>query len=168
MNNQELNDIAKDNLARIMGIFPRTDTLLSLILAVNLGLLTVIATNSPSVRLLDSSSLPALIFLMLLIISFYHLYKCAFPRLEGGYISLIYFREIASNSQLQYSQKFREQNKEQYLDDLIEQIWQNSEILKEKFHHLRLAFIFLLISLIFWLPGLIIFVSKNTQSFLSK
>jgi hypothetical protein len=168
MTEEKLIELAKFNLERVLSFFPRVDTLLSVILAINISLVAVIASNAPSVRLLDWYSLIALFFLMLIIISFYHLYKCAFPRLDGEENSLIYFSEIANIKQLQYCEKFKQQTEEDYLDDLIKQVWRNSEILKEKFYHLQLAFIFLLFSLLFWLPSLMIFISKNTQSFLAK
>lgn len=168
MDENRLTEIARDNLARVLGFFPRVDTLLSVILALNLGLLAVLGSNAPPVHQIDSSSFAALIFLLFSVVTFYHLYKCAFPRLDGGHTSLIYFREIANKTELEYCEKFKDISAEGYLDDLIEQTWRNSVILKEKFNHLRLAFTFLILSLLFWVPALLVFVSRNTASLLAK
>jgi hypothetical protein len=168
MTEKELTDVMKDSLARVLGFFPRVDTLLSVLLAINLGLLAVISSNAPAPSQLGRETVFAILYLILSSISFYHLYKCAFPKLEGGHTSLIYFREIASKSVLKYGEELREMSAEKYLDDLIEQTWRNSTILKEKFDHIRLAFIFLVLSLIFWLPALLKFASNNTERFLAK
>ena len=129
--------------------------------------MAVFTANIPPLKTIQFNDLIALGFFLLIILSLYHLYKCAFPNLEGGYTSLIYFREIASKSQLKYAETFKAQTEEFYLEDLIEQVWRNSEILKEKYHHIKYAFIFLLLSLIFWLPVLIKFISNNTEKLLN-
>src|SRR5262245_17647657 len=127
MNNNELIEIARDNLARVLGFYGRVDTMLSVILALNLALLAVLTANTPAVRQLDWYSLSALLFLLLAVITFYHLYKCAFPRLDGGVVSLIYFREIANKTEIEYCEQFKNQKQDDYLDDLIEQTWRNSK-----------------------------------------
>lgn len=168
MNDEEIIEIAKDNLSRILNFFPRTDTLLSVILAINLGLLAILTANAPPLKSIDGFFIFVILFLLLIFISFYHLYKCAFPQLEGGHTSLIYFREIANKTQIEFSDEFNKQTKQSYITDLTEQIWINSKILSNKYYHLRMAFIFLLLSVIFWLPSLLNFISRNTESLLRK
>lgn len=169
MNNKELIDTAKDTLSRVLGFFPRVDAMLSVLLALNLALLGVLATNAPAAPKMDFySTAGAMVFGIFASITFFHLYKSAFPRLDGGHTSLLYFREIARKTDLTYREEFKKITEESYLEDLIEQTWINSFILKEKYDHLKLAFIFLLLSLVFWLPTVLRFAASNTESFLTK
>lgn len=168
MDEKQLIEITKDNLARVLGFFPRVDTIMSLLLATNLGLLAVLGANTPPAKELDGYATFAVVFVLLATITFIHLYKCAFPRLDGGHTSLIYFREVANKTELKYQEAFKEMTEDDYLNDMLEQVWRNSKILTEKFNHIRWAFTFLLISLIFWLPALLSFVSRNTQNLLAK
>lgn len=168
MDDKKLVEVSRDNLSRILGFFPRVDTLLSVILAINLGLVAVLASNAPAAKDLDNGVFIAILFLLVSTASFYHLYKCAFPKLDGGHLSLLYFREIANKTEMKYKEEFRQMTEEFYLDDLMEQTWRNSKILSEKFDHIRWAFIFMLLSLVPWLPAFLIFASRNTDKFLSK
>ncbi len=137
-------------------------------LAIDLSALALLASNAPPLKALDGWSILGVVAIVLIGLSLYHLYKCAFPRLDGGPLSLIYFREIASRTDKEFTKAFMEQDEEAYLSDLLSQIWRNSEILTQKFTHLNHAFTFLALSVIPWLVSLFIFVSRNTQSLLAK
>ena len=95
--------------------------------------------------------------------SLWHLYKGAFPSLEGGALSLIYFREIAKRTEAKFIDEFIKQSEEEYLKDMLGQVWRNSEILKEKFDHLKYAFILLALAILPWVVALIIFSSKGAM-----
>lgn len=168
MTNKELTEIAKDNLSRVLGFFPRVDTVSSIVLAIDISMLALLAANAPALSAFDGWSVIALASIVLIGLSLYHLYKGAFPHLEGGPLSLIYFREIANRKEEEFTKAFIEQDEEFYLNDLLSQIWRNSEILTEKFDHLKYAFTFLALAIIPWLISLVIFASKNTQSLLAK
>jgi uncharacterized membrane protein len=168
MTNKELTDIAKDNLSRVLGFFPRVDAVASIVLAIDISALALLASNAPPLNALDGWSVFALLAVVLIGLSLYHLYKGAFPRLDGGPLSLIYFREIANRKEEEFTKAFMEQSEEFYLNDLLSQVWRNSEILTQKFTHLNSAFTFLALSIIPWLVSLFIFVSRNTGSLLAK
>ncbi len=168
MTNKELTDIAKDNLSRVLGFFPRVDTVSSIVLAVDVSALALLASNAPPLNGLDGWAVLALVAVVLIGLSLYHLYKGAFPRLDGGPLSLIYFREIANRKEAEFTKAFKEQDEEFYLNDLISQVWRNSEILTQKFNHLNYAFTFLALSVVPWLISLFIFASRNTESLLVK
>lgn len=73
-----------------------------------------------------------------------------FPDLAGGHGSLIYFRQIAANTEANYIQRFKDRNDGEHLNDLLGQVWRNSEILKLKFDAVKLAFNLLVLSLMSW------------------
>lgn len=83
-------------------------------------------------------------------------------------MSLIYFREIAYRKEDEFIKEFMTQGEDEYLKDLLNQTYRNSQILTQKFDHLKLAFVFLAIALPFWVIALFIFASKNTDTLLSK
>lgn len=169
MTHERLIEVSKDNLSRILGFFSRVDTLSSVVLAINIGMLAVITANTPALQSISRLQLIiAIVFIVITGFSLYHLYKCSFPRLECEEKSLIYFREIAELEQLDFAKEFIGQSEKDYLHDLIKQIWRNSEILKLKFDHIKKAFIFLVLALVPWLTFLIMVALDNKQSFLSK
>jgi Family of unknown function (DUF5706) len=94
-------------------------------------------------------------------ISFWFLYKGAFPNLKGGTASLVYFREIARRTEAKFIDEFTKQTAGEYAKDMLGQVWRNSEILKEKFDCLRLAFIFLALGIPPWVASLAIFSTKT-------
>jgi hypothetical protein len=169
LSHPRLIEVSRDNLTRILGFFPRVDVLSSVILAIDISLLAVLAANTPALRSISRFQIVmAILFILVIGISLYNLYKCAFPRLECEEKSLIYFQEIARLEQLEFAREFLGQTEKDYLHDLIKQVWRNSEILQLKFRHLKFAFRFLVLALIPWIISLLIFASENKQSFLSK
>lgn len=154
-------DAAKDQLTRTLAFFPRVDSKASVILAVDTGMLGVLVANTPPVRTFDWSMLIALLPTLLLAASYWHLYKEAFPSLEGGHDSLIYFREIAKRTESQFIDAFQRQSEDSYLADLLSQVWRNSEILKDKFDHVRQAINFMVLAILPWMVALAMLASKN-------
>lgn len=156
-----LSDAAKDQLTRILGFFSRVDSKASVILAVDTGMLGVLVANTPPVRTFDWSMLIVLLPTLLLAASYWHLYKEAFPNLEGGHDSLIYFREIAKRTESQFIDAFQKQTEDSYLADLLSQVWRNSAILKDKFDHIRHAINFMVLAILPWMVSLAMLASKN-------
>jgi hypothetical protein len=162
-------EVSRDNLTRILSFFPRVDVLSSVILAIDISMMAVLAANTPALRSISRfQTVMAILFLFFVGVSLYNLYKCAFPRLECEEKSLIYFQEIAKLEQLEFAKEFLGQTEKDYLHDLIKQVWRNSEILQLKFKHLKSAFRLLVLALIPWVISLLYFASENKQSFLSK
>jgi len=142
---------AKDQLDLVLSFFPRVDTKASVVLAVDTGMAGYLATRlSVSTLMLSWQLLIPLVAFVLIGLSFWHLYKVAFPNLKGGNQSLVYFREIAKRTEAKFIDEFMAQKDDAYVKDLLGQAWRNSEILTEKFNHLQLAFLLMAAAIIPW------------------
>jgi hypothetical protein len=164
MDNKQRIDVLKDQLNRVLGFFPRVDAKASFVLGVDLALLSLLGGNAPPLRLLEGYMIFALIPVFLIGASLLYVYWQAFPRLEGGQQSLIYFQTIADRTEGKYAEEFLALNEEVYIKDLMGQIWRNSEILKLKYSHLKNSFILLAWAIVPWFISLAMFVSKNTEA----
>jgi hypothetical protein len=89
MENKRLSEIAATQLDRVLEFFPRADAKGSVLLAVDTGMLAVLASNYPSSGSFDCMLLITLVPVLLIGISLWHLYMGAFPSLKGGHDSLI-------------------------------------------------------------------------------
>lgn len=161
MDDKQLVDASRDQLNRILGFFPRVEAKSSLVFGIDVGMLTLLAINAPTIRSLEWYMVFAVIPVLLLGASLYYLYQGSFPNLEGGSESLIYFREIARKTESNFIETFKKQTDDAYIKDLLGQIWRNSEILKQKFDHLKLAFSFLAWAILPWLISIAMFAAKN-------
>jgi len=170
MNPELQKSAAKETLDHVMSLFPRVDTSLSLVFGVDIGMLALLAANAPSLASFQGFMIFAAIPVLLLGCSLWQIYHGVFPRLEGSQRSLIYFREIASRTQSDFFQEFKTQSDEVYINGVLAQLWANSQILTQKYQHLKQAFIFLAWSLVPWLVTLGAFaaVQKYATSLLAK
>jgi hypothetical protein len=75
---------------------------------------------------------------------------------------LVYFREVARRTEAKFIDEFMAQDEAAYAKDLLGQAWRNSEILVEKFNHLRLAFVFMALAVFPWVVSLAIFAARTT------
>jgi len=150
-------EVAGQQLDRILAFFPRADAKGSVVLAVDTGMLAILATNCPAVSAFDWWMLIPLLPLVLLGISLCRLYLGAFPSLKGGEESLIYFREIAKKREEPFISAFIAQSEADYAKDVLGQVWRNSQILKMKFDHLSSAFNFMALAIVPWLGSLVLF-----------
>lgn len=122
-------------LSRILSFFPRVDAKMAGLFAVNSALVTISALNvGPSDLERWYISVPAAMLLVLISASYYFLYKCNFPSLDGGGNSLIYFKTIQARTQASYVRDLENASDDEYRNDLVEQIWQNSYILYQKYN----------------------------------
>ena len=152
---------AKNQLNLVLSFFSRVDAKASVVLAVDTGMAGYLASRLPS----PNAVLPWLLLIPLLAfvligISLWHLYKGAFPNLTGGNLSLVYFREIAKRTETKFIDEFAEQSEADYAKDVLGQVWRNSEILVEKFNHLKCAFIFMALAVMPWASSLGVFSMK--------
>jgi hypothetical protein len=165
MTSEHQRGAALDQLNLILSFFPRVDAKLSVLVAVNTGMLAVLATNAPPLAKLSWPTITIAALAILLIgTSLWFLYQGAFPRLKGGAASLVYFREIALRTEHKFIEEFKVQTDEYRVDDLLGQVWRNSEILKKKFDALKLAFILLAVALAPWLCSLVLFAGYNVAT----
>jgi hypothetical protein len=164
MDNKQRIDLLKDQLNRLLGFFPRVDAKASVVLGVDVTMLALLATNAPPVKQLEGYMIFAVIAVLLIGGSLWHLYLQSFPRLEGGQQSLIYFQAIADRTEIKYAEEMAAMTEEAYIKDLQSQIWRNSEILKAKYTQLKYSFIFLAWAIVPWLISLTMFAIKNTEA----
>jgi hypothetical protein len=158
METKLLPSTAKDQLNLVLGFFPRVDAKASVVLAVNTAMLGYLASRFPPPNTIAAWQLitPAVAF-VLLGISFVYLYKGAFPNLQGGNDSLVYFFQISSKTEAKFLQEFSALSEIEYANELLGQAWRNSQILTTKFKCLKNAFIFLALSVAPWTISLIEF-----------
>ena len=146
----------------VLGFFARVDTKASAVLAINTGMLAVLASNaSPVINMSLLSGVLAGITAAMVGGSLWFLYRVAFPVLHVGHKSLIYFREIAKRTEAVFIEEFLRQDDAARTKDLLGQVWRNSEILKLKFDSLRWAFILMALAIIPWVTAVSLFSSQN-------
>jgi len=145
---------ARDQLNRTLTFFPRVDGKASVVFAINTSMLALLATRAHPYSQLRWEAVPVSATLILLAISYWFLYCEAFPTLEGGEQSLLYFREVAKRTETNYLAEWSNVTEEKYLEDLVGQVWRNSQILRQKFDDLRIAFTCLALAVGPWLVSL--------------
>lgn len=165
MDKNQLTEAAKNSLERVLSFFPRVDAVSSVVLGVDIGMLALLANSILPLKTLEWRSLAFVAVAVVLIgSSLINLYRGSFPKLTGGWRSLLYFREIAQRDEAEFIREFLAQNEDDYLNDLLSQIWRNSEILTLKFNHLRLAFIFLAWAVVPWAIALALLASQTAET----
>jgi Pycsar effector protein len=155
---------AKDLLELILEFFPRVEAKLSLILGVDSALLGLIAVNAPAVRHLEWYMVFATVPALLICASLLQVYWGSFPNLEGGNKSLVYFREIARQTEPNFMADFRRLTDEELAQEMLSQAWRNACILRDKFDHLKTAFQITAWALVPWAISIAMFASKNAEA----
>jgi hypothetical protein len=156
---------ARDQLALIHSFFPRVDAKLSTLLAIETAMLAAMAAGVPGWTDLRSLSIATAVIAGLLIsASLWFLYKGAFPILNGGgNASLIYFQTIACRTENQFIKEYKAQTNESLIDDVLGQVWRNSEILRIKYTSLKFAFITLGCAIVPWAVTLGLFAVQRSN-----
>lgn len=151
---------AEKNLDRIIEWISRCDNKFSIILGIDTGMLGVMAAFA--MPLSDWSLfivITTIITILTLGISLAFIITGIYPRTKGPSKSLLYFGSISKYNLVEYKQQFIEIAIDQYLNDLLEQCHRNSEIVSRKFKRLKLAFLFLIISVLPWTIAIYLFNS---------
>jgi pycsar effector protein len=161
MNAEKATQASREQLNLILSFFVRVEAKSSVLLAIDTSMLGFLAAKAP--RWQDVSAwmaVAAVLTLLLLGASIVTLYRGAFPQLSGGHGSLIYFREIANRTEHRFVEEFKTQSDEHYANDLLGQVWRNSEILRAKFDCLKYAFTFMALGILPWLVTVILFATR--------
>ena len=148
---------------RIHSQFGRIDFRASVILSIDLGMLTLLALNYPFQSEFTYASLVGSIPLILVFVSLIQLYRSQYPDFEGGSQSLFYFKEIAAKTEVNFTNEFVALTEEQATKEILCQIWRNSSILNAKFKYLKSSIFWMAVSIIFWLISLIIYVRLSAK-----
>ena len=138
-------------LDRLMGFFPRVEGKASFLMVLNVALLGVAAINYPVRDVVSPRGIAGIAAFVFLGLSLLHVYKVFFPHLNPAPTeSITFFGDIAKGTAGEYKKRVIAISEDEFLDDMACQIWRNSEILKIKFDHVRVAFIFAGLSLPPW------------------
>jgi len=161
MNAEKAIHASREQLNLVLSFFPRVESKLSVVLAVDTSMLGFLAAKAPRWQEFSRCmAVTAILTLVLLGASIVTLYRGAFPELSGGHGSLIYFREIANRTEHRFVEEFKAQSDEQYSNDLLGQAWRNSEILRAKFDCLKHAFTLMALAILPWLITVVLFATR--------
>jgi hypothetical protein len=156
MDEAKISEFAPKQLDRILSFFARVEAKASFVFAVDSALLGVLAVHVERSDFEKGFTVLLLVVLgIALAASYLYIYRSSSPNLEGGHSSLIYFREIAKLREQEFVKAFRAQSDETYVDDILSQVWRNSQILTEKFSAVKKAFVLAGLSLLPWTAFLI-------------
>lgn len=138
-------------LDRINAFYPRLDAKVSALFAIASGQLAVAALNLSANDLeLWWITIPLAFFLIAISWALINLYRCAYPHLDGGQNSLIYFKEIAALRETDFINQLTATDEATLKSDVAGQIWRNSEIVNCKYRYLKSATIAAMLSLLPW------------------
>lgn len=149
-------EVAERQLALVQSFIPRIDSKVSALFAICSAELAVAGLNLSAADLPKwYVTIPLAALLVTLSITYFNLYRCAYPHLDGGHASLVYFGEIAKRRESDYIAQYTSISVPDLLNDVCGQIWRNSEIVSCKFKYLKCATQFAMISLAPWVILLI-------------
>ena len=158
MSRDERLTTAKDQLDLVLGFFGRVETKLSVVFGTDVAMIGFLATRFPQIRTIQAAAwIAAGLFLTLIGLSLWKLYQGSFPQLAGGSQSLVYFREIAKRTEVQFVAEFSGATPESLAKDLLGQVWRNAQILSEKFDYLVWAYRLMALSVIPWAIAIVVF-----------
>ena len=151
-------ELAKQNLEFMLNWIGRFDNKASVILGLNLGMLSLLATMAPTFDKWNNWMWgSSLLTLLALGSSFICIYFSNYPRTSSPELSLYYFGTIAECEIEDYCINFTSRNEADHITDLLKQTHRNAEILKTKFEFLKGAYVLLFIGVIPWLVSLFLF-----------
>ena len=123
-------------LDRVQAFMPRIDARVSAMFAIVSAQIAIAAIN---LQIDDFRvwwvAVPSVMFFTLAGFCVFCLYRCIHPNLVGGSNSLVFFGTIAKMREAEYIDKMRAVSEEEYIKDVLGQVWRNSEIVAEKYKH---------------------------------
>jgi len=152
---------AKAQLDLVLSFFARVEGKLSVVLAIDLGMLSLAFTKAlpfTAVHLVPAIALA--VFLFCQACALRALYRGSFPSLDGGHSSLVYFREVSKLRESDYKDRFAKLRAPELACDHLEQAWRNSRILTMKFDQLQLAYQWTAISIVPWVIALVLLAAR--------
>lgn len=151
MNDREQFEAAERQHLLIQSFLPRVDSKVSALFAVAAGELAIICLNVTRVSLTTWwAAIPLAVALLLIAASVVLLYRCAFPHLDGGHSSLIFFKEVSKRTEASFITEWKTTDYSNLLDDVLGQVWGNSVIVSKKFFYLKWSSICIAASLLPW------------------
>ncbi len=142
-------DAIQRQMDRVLGFFPRIEARINGLFGVNTVILAIGALNVASPDLnLWFVSVPGVFAMAGLMMSYAFLYRANFPDVNGGQGSLVYFAEIQKRTEANYLAELTACSNERFREDLVAQIWRNSQILCAKYVFVRYAIVATTLSLL--------------------
>ncbi|KAB2761973.1 Pycsar system effector family protein [Brucella anthropi] len=133
-------EIIERQLDRVQSFIPRIDGRSTGYLAILSGQLALAFTNINSTDISGWFLLTCLVmFLGCTVWAFINIYQCSHPNIDGPKKSLIFFSEIEKMSVKEYTDAFLSATEDDLKQDLLNQIHRNSQIVSQKYGHLRAA-----------------------------
>jgi hypothetical protein len=144
--------LAERQLAFVQSFFSRVDARMTALFAIVTGQAAFLASSIHAVDFKDTYSVVATFsFMLMAAIATHELYQCAYPNLKGGERSLVYFSEIAKLREVEFLSEYTAVSEQKLLEDIVGQIWRNSQILSAKYVALKRATIAVGIGVAPWL-----------------
>lgn len=145
-------EVAERQLVLVQSFIPRIDGKVSALFATVSAQLAVAALNISATDLPRwYVTIPLSFFLITVAMVFINLYRCAYPHLDGGHNSMVYFAEIAKRREAEYIKEYTAVSVANLTNDIVGQIWRNSEIVSCKFKYLKTATQFAMFSIVPWM-----------------
>jgi hypothetical protein len=154
---------AEQNLQRQLDWIGRHDARTAVILGLDIAMLGFLATEIPAINRLHSGPLFfAAISTLTLLISLASIYSSQYPRTSSPNDSLVFFGTISAFTRENFSSNFCTRSEREHFNDLCDQAHINASIISKKFEALKLALVFLLVSIIPWTFAIVL-VRTHTQ-----
>lgn len=135
-------ELIERQLDRILSFFPRVEARINGLFAFNSIIVTLIAVNlTASDFAIWYVMIPAIVTSVALSFSYYFLFKANFPDTNGGEGNLVFFGAIKKQSEADYRDALLASTEAEYRNDVIGQIWRNSQILCAKYEGVKYAII---------------------------
>ena len=151
-------ELSQQNLTWMLEWVGRFDNKASIILGLDLGMLSLLVTRAPTFDKWTSWMWGSCaLSLIALGLSFVSIYFSNFPRTGGPENSLYYFGTIADIEINQFCNQFSSKSEEEHIEDLLRQTHRNAEILNIKFEYLKSAYILLVFGIVPWAISLFLF-----------
>src|SRR5690606_11448187 len=100
-------EVAERQLVLVQSFMPRIDAKVSALFAIVSAQLAVAVLNLNAADLPKwYVTVPLGLFLVMIGWTYFNLYRCAYPHLEGGQSSLVYFAEIAKRRESEFIQQY--------------------------------------------------------------
>lgn len=142
-------DVIQRQLDRVLGFFPRVEGRINGLFGVNTLIFAISALNVSAADLkLWYVTVPGAALVAGLITSYVFLFQANFPDEKGGEGSLVYFKRIRERTEANYLAELLACSEADFRNDLIGQIWRNSDILCLKFGWVKKAIIATALSMV--------------------
>ena len=150
-------------LDRTQAFIPRVDTRVSAFFAISSAQVALALINLTATDLIGWVMLSCLfVFLGCTLWAMLNIYQCIHPNLINDRSSILYFSDISRMSVDNFTEQFNAIGDGELRRELCQQIWRNSQIVTQKYNHLKKAASSILFGT---LPWLILLLGSSVTNF---